>query len=87
MSSTTLTAPGTGYTTKQKVGIVVAGLYGLTNIPSMLFPTGTDDADGPPHGDPRRLLDPRTRSRWSPRCWRGAATESPCGSPPAPSSS
>ena len=48
MSHGTLTATDTHYTTKQKVGIVVAGLYGLTNIPSMLFPSGTDDQDGPP---------------------------------------
>jgi len=50
MTSTTLPPARAAYTTKQKVGIVIAGLYGLTNIPSVFFPSessGTGEA-GPP---------------------------------------
>jgi hypothetical protein len=49
MSSTTLdhTRSGSGTTTKQKVGLVVCALYGLGNIPSVLFPTPDGD-EGPP---------------------------------------
>lgn len=47
MSSTTLTPAQTLTTTKQKVGLVIAGLYSLANIPSFL--TGPDAGEvGPP---------------------------------------
>jgi hypothetical protein len=34
---------------RQKVGLVLAGIYSAANIPSVLFPT-PDDAEGPPIG-------------------------------------
>jgi hypothetical protein len=49
--STTTAAPSAGLrpTTKQKVGLVLAGLYSLTSIPSVLIPTPGDET-GPPFG-------------------------------------
>jgi hypothetical protein len=45
---TMTTSPAlTGNTTKQKVGLVICGLYCLTNIPSVLFPA-PDGEEGPP---------------------------------------
>jgi hypothetical protein len=45
---TMTTAPAvSGINTKQKVGLVIGGLYCLTNIPSVLFPA-PDGEDGPP---------------------------------------
>ncbi len=49
MSSTTMAPPATRPTTKQKAGLVVAGLYSLANIPSVLIPTPGDE-NGPPFG-------------------------------------
>jgi len=47
MTSTTVTGRSAGTTTRQKVGLVICLIYGLTNIPSML--TGPDDGEtGPP---------------------------------------
>ncbi|MBJ7359176.1 hypothetical protein [Nocardioides sp.] len=47
--STTTALEVTRLTTKQKVGVAVAALYGLTNIPSVLIPT-PDGETGPPLG-------------------------------------
>jgi len=49
--STTTASTGAGLrpTSKQKVGLVLAGLYSLTNIPSVLIPTPGDET-GPPFG-------------------------------------
>jgi hypothetical protein len=44
---TTMTAPDTIPGTRQKVGLVLAGIYSLVNIPSALFPT-PDGEEGPP---------------------------------------
>jgi hypothetical protein len=50
MSTTTAsTDVGLRPTTKQKVGLALAGLYSLSNIPSVLIPT-PDGQDGPPFG-------------------------------------
>lgn len=50
MSTTTAsTSAGLRPTTKQKVGLVLAGLYSLANIPSVLIPT-PDGQDAPPFG-------------------------------------
>jgi hypothetical protein len=47
MSTATYTEPRSSTTTKQKVGLVICGLYSLTNIPSVLVPT-PDGEEGPP---------------------------------------
>lgn len=49
--STIAAASATGIqpTSKQKVGLVLAGLYSLVNIPSVLIPTPGDET-GPPFG-------------------------------------
>ncbi len=48
MTSTTL-APARGLiTTKQKVGIAIAGVYSLTNIPGFLFSGPAPGEEGPP---------------------------------------
>ena len=50
MSSSTLVATG-GTSTKQKVGFVLCALYSLSNIPSVLFPSGSGgDEEGAPMG-------------------------------------
>jgi hypothetical protein len=50
MSATTAsTVLGAGPTTKQKVGLAIAGLYALSNIPSVLFSTPEGET-GPPLG-------------------------------------
>jgi hypothetical protein len=50
MSTTTAsTRAGLRPTTKQKVGLVIAGLYSLANIPSVLIPTPEGET-GPPFG-------------------------------------
>ncbi len=46
-SSPAVHAPRAGTTTKQKVGLVIAALYSLTNIPSILLPA-PDGEEGPP---------------------------------------
>ena len=48
--STTTVAPARGTTTtKQKVGLVVAFVYALTNLPSALIPPTEEGQDGPPY--------------------------------------
>ena len=47
-TSTTSTARRFPVTTKQKVGLVVAGLYGLTNIPGVLAGEPSPGEEGPP---------------------------------------
>jgi len=48
MSTSTLVAAG-GTSTKQKVGFVLCALYSLSNIPSVLFPSGSGgDEEGAP---------------------------------------
>ena len=48
MSTSTLVAQG-GTSTKQKVGLVLCALYSLSNIPSVLFPSGSGgDEEGAP---------------------------------------
>jgi hypothetical protein len=47
MSAVTQTAASSSMTTKQKVGLVIAVLYSLGNIPSVFFPT-PDGEEGPP---------------------------------------
>lgn len=47
MSTVTTTAPATQFTGKQRVGLVICGLYSLANIPSVLFST-PDGQEGPP---------------------------------------
>jgi hypothetical protein len=47
MTSTTYTPVDAGLTTKQKVGVGVAGLLSLANLPSVLVPT-PDGEEGPP---------------------------------------
>ena len=47
MSSSTLTASRSGTSTRQKVGLVLCGLYSLSNIPSVLE-TAPDGEEGPP---------------------------------------
>jgi len=42
-------ATSTGPTTKQKVGLVLAGLYSLANVPSVMIPTPEGET-GPPFG-------------------------------------
>ena len=50
MSTTTTTAPSRSVpTTKQRVGLVVCGLYALTNVPAALSPA-PDSGDAPPLG-------------------------------------
>jgi hypothetical protein len=46
-NASTSLGPGTRVTTKQKVGLVICGLYSLTNIPSVLF-SAPDGEEGPP---------------------------------------
>ena len=46
-SSTARTPARRGTTTKQKVGLAIAALYSLTNIPSVLFET-PEGQEGPP---------------------------------------
>jgi len=46
---TTTTTPAlTGTNTKQKVGLVICALYGLSNIPFAFSPPDTGDEAGPP---------------------------------------
>lgn len=45
--STVLNPAGTRPTTKQKVGLVICGLYSAANIPSAFVPT-PDGEEGPP---------------------------------------
>jgi hypothetical protein len=52
MSSSTLVATG-GTSTKQKVGFVLCALYSLSNIPSVLFPSGSGGDD---EGAPMAIL-------------------------------
>ena len=70
-----ITPSRAGATAKQKVGLVICMLYGLANIPSVLFPApgrrGRSAA-----GDPRRRQRSSAWSAWSPRSWPGAATGS-----------
>jgi len=47
MSSTTIAPSRARVTGKQKAGLVICMFYGLTNIPSVLFPT-PDGEEGPP---------------------------------------
>jgi hypothetical protein len=47
MSTATVASARTDLTTRQKVGLVLGGLYCLTNIPSVLFPS-TGGEDNPP---------------------------------------
>ena len=49
MSTTTAAPVRARTTTRQKVGIVLCGLYGLANIPSVLAPS-PDGETGPPMG-------------------------------------
>ena len=51
-STGTLAAPG-GVSTKQKVGFVLCALYSLSNIPSVLFPSGSSGDD---EGAPMAIL-------------------------------
>jgi hypothetical protein len=44
-ATTTTTSP---VSTRQKVGLVLAGLYSLGNIPSLVLPSGSGDNAGPP---------------------------------------
>lgn len=46
-SSPAVHVPRTSTTTKQKVGLVIAAVYALANIPSILIPT-PDGEEGPP---------------------------------------
>ena len=48
MTMTTDAPAQAGTNTKQKVGLVICAFYGLTNIPSVLVPTGDADTEGPP---------------------------------------
>jgi hypothetical protein len=50
MTPTTATssATTTAVSTRQKVGLVLAGLYSLGNIPSLVLPNGSGSDDGPP---------------------------------------
>jgi len=48
MTSTTVHTTSTGLTTKQKVGLVLAGLYCLTNIPGVLAGSPDPGEEGPP---------------------------------------
>jgi hypothetical protein len=48
MTMTTDASTTTGTTTKQKVGLVICALYGLSNVPSAFVPPGTGTEDGPP---------------------------------------
>jgi hypothetical protein len=49
MTMTATDAPAqAGTNTKQKVGLVICALYGLTNIPSAFIPIDTGDQNGPP---------------------------------------
>ncbi len=57
MSSTTTLGATRATTTKQRVGLVIAGLYSLANIPGVL-------AGEPAPGRPAR----RWRSSWSAAC-------------------
>ena len=47
MSSTTITPSRARVTGKQKVGLAICMFYGLSNIPSVLFPA-PDGEEGPP---------------------------------------
>jgi hypothetical protein len=49
MTSTAITPTTSAVTTKQKVGLGLCIVYGVTNIPSVLMPTPDGDA-GPPFG-------------------------------------
>ena len=49
MTSTSFAPTTTGPTTRQKVGIAIAGFYSFTNIASVAFPT-PDGETGPPLG-------------------------------------
>jgi hypothetical protein len=48
MTSTTLSPARSAVTTRQKVGLVICGLYSLTNLPAAFLPPGTGEEDGPP---------------------------------------
>ena len=48
MTMTTGAPARAGTNTKQRVGLVICALYGLTNIPSAFVPTDTGDSEGPP---------------------------------------
>lgn len=43
-----IAATSASWTTRNKVGLGLAIFYGLTNIPSVLAPSGGDGDDGPP---------------------------------------
>ena len=45
----TMTTRRTGHSTRQKVGLVLAGLMSAANIPSALFPAPEGDAGPPAH--------------------------------------
>ena len=82
MTMTTTAPPQAGTNTKQKVGLVICALYGLSNVPTFLFPPDTGDQDGPPMAI--LVVAPSSApSAWSPRSWPGAATGCRCGSRPA----
>lgn len=48
MSSTTINGARTGTTTKQRVGLVLAALYSLANIPGFLAGEPAPGEEGPP---------------------------------------
>jgi hypothetical protein len=48
MTSTTISSTSTGVTGKQKVGLVLAALYCLSNIPSFLAGSPDPGEEGPP---------------------------------------
>jgi hypothetical protein len=48
MTTTTATATASSASTKQKVGLVICGLYCLSNIPSAFIPVDSGASDGPP---------------------------------------
>ena len=48
MTMTTAAPAEAGTNTKQKVGLVLCALYGLSNVPSAFIPPDTGTEDGPP---------------------------------------
>ena len=47
-STTPTTAAPTVWSTRNKVGLGLAALYAITNLPSAFFPPDTGSSDGPP---------------------------------------
>ena len=66
MSSSTQTA-APPWTTRNRVGLVLAGLYGLGNIPSVAAST-PEGVGGP---GLQSLVVDSVLPRWSPSSWRG----------------